>query len=223
MIIYHTSSYSFFINRLLVSISLQSILKFLGISLCIIGYFAFSFSNTGIGLKAAIHSWKKGDPPIPIQNEIVMPPESTITYTASFGFFSIRSGKGLKRFYTWDEITRSAVLSPRKKRWYGSLGLYYPGPGNHWIPAHKGISRGVLSEGQQHFHSYNEAIDWLSRRPHTTYRNDGLVVSVIKILDRRQLAVEVWQIYIDGKKPTKLPGSENSKIITSWDLEKPEK
>jgi hypothetical protein len=44
------------------------------------------------------------------------------------------------------------------------------------------------------------------------YRDDGLVVGWQKVPARRQLNVEVWQIYIDGRKPARLDGSQNDKV-----------
>ena len=116
---------------------------------------------------------------------------------------------------------------PREKRWYGSLGIYFPGPGDHWNE-HNGITRGVVEEGQQHFETPEQALKWIDEhkstkyvggRPfmHYAYRNDGLMVGWSKTPERKQLNVEVWQIYIDGKKPTKLAGSDDEKIV----MEKP--
>lgn len=104
-------------------------------------------------------------------------------------------------------------MFPRTKRWNDSLGLYYPGPGNHWKP-HNGIARGVVEEGQQHFKTVDEALKWIAGRtwPPLVYRNDGLAVGWMKNLSRKQLNVDVWQIYIDGKKPANLPGSPDDKI-----------
>ena len=45
------------------------------------------------------------------------------------------------------------------------------------------------------------------------YRDDGLMVGWDKNLPRKQLSVEVWQILIDGKKPKRLPGSQDDKIV----------
>ncbi len=39
------------------------------------------------------------------------------------------------------------------------------------------------------------------------------MVGWAKILPRKQLNVDVWQILIDGKKPKRLPGSQNDKIV----------
>ncbi len=155
-----------------------------------------------------------GDGPVPAENEIVMSPAMKITATTSQGAITITAGKGLKRSYTWEGATRSVEMWPRKKRWYGSLGLYYPGPGDHWSP-HNGIARGVVQEGQQHFKTVDEAMKWIAEQTWLpfVYRNDGLAVGWGKNLSRKQLDVEVWQIYIDGKKPTKLPGSHDDTIV----------
>ena len=190
------------------------------IVLLVIGTIFFLFTNTGVGIIEIFNNWKQDDPSIPSQNEIVMPPDSKMEATSKTGTIVIQSRKGLKRYYTFDGVTRSVVMIPRPDRWYGSLGMYYPGPGSHWMPRHNGISRGVLQEGQQHFASINEAMEWLRKASGwypTVYRDDGLVVGYGKELQREQINVDVWQIYIAGQKPTKLEGSDNSAIKTSWD------
>jgi len=180
----------------------------------------FMLTNTGAGLIEFIGNWSQGDPSIPSNNEIVMPPNSTIVATTKTGTISIKSGKGLKRFYTWEGVTRSVVMWPRSERWDGSMGLYYPGPGSHWVPKHNGISRGVLDEGQQHFNSIDDAMTWIEKCKQwvpLVYRNDGLLVAYGKALTREQLNVGVWQIMINGQKPVKLEGSKNDVIHASWD------
>jgi hypothetical protein len=189
------------------------------ISLVLLAFFAL-FSNTGVGLIELISNWKQDDPPIPSRNEVVMPADSTIQATTKTGTIIIRAKKGLRRYYSFDGITRYVVMIPRPERWYGSLGLYYPGPGFHWLPSHNGISRGVLEEGQRHFDSMEEAMKWLKEASQwypTVYRDDGLVVAYGKNLTRKQLNVDVWQVYINGQKPTKMEGSNNEAIRTSWD------
>ena len=168
----------------------------------------FSFLCSALALLATAFA---GEP------ELVMQPGMTITAETKTGTISISAGADLKRTYTWEGASRSATLWPRDKRWYGSLGAYYPGPGEHW-PEHNGITRGVLQEGQQHFDSEQQALEWLHKQSGyypTVYRDDGLVVSYCKTLPRRQLNVEVWQILIRGSKPQKLPDSDNSKITVT--------
>lgn len=191
----------------------------LAIIVFLLAVYFFMFTNTGSGLIELIDNWSKGDPPVPSVNEIVMPPNATIVATTKTGTITIKSGKGLKRYYTWEGATRSVVMSPRIKRWYGSMGISYPGPGSHWLPRHNGISRGVLEEGQQHFKSMDDAMAWIEKCKQwvpLVYRNDGLLVAYGKTLTREQLDVGVWQIMINGQKPVKLEGSKNDAIHASW-------
>jgi hypothetical protein len=219
----------------------------------ILSLYFFVFTNTGGGMLEFVNNLRKGDPQTPAINEIVMPPYSMIEASLPEGKIIIKSGKGLKRYYTWDGATRSVVMTPRTKRWFGSLGLYYPGDGFHWIIGHNGIKRGVLEEGQQNFNTNDEALAWLHMNPGCVYRDDGLVVFYSK--RSHTLIVDVWQIYVEGKtlspfeetagdrigggleehkpaifknskntayfvgghKPTRLEGSNNNLIRTSWD------
>jgi len=179
-----------------------------------------TLTNTGSGLIELIANRSHGDPSVPIDNEIVMPPDSTIVATTKTGTISIKAGKGLKRYYTWEGVTRSVVMWPRSERWNGSMGIYYPGPGSHWLPKHNGISRGVLEEGQQHFQNADDAMIWIEKCKQwvpLVYRNDGLLVAYGKALSREQLNVGVWQIMINGQKPVKLERSRNDAILASWD------
>ncbi|HEY3474354.1 MAG TPA: hypothetical protein VGK56_07060 [Anaerolineales bacterium] len=154
-----------------------------------------------------------------------MTPGMRITASTPNGEIAITAGQGLRRSYTWEGATRSVEMWPREDRWYGSLGLYYPGPGNHW-KEHDGITRGVVEEGQHHFPTEKEAAEWLEERqalqPFISYvwRRDGLVVGWGKVPERNQLNVEVWQTYIDGKKPSDMPNSLNEKITVEMNKQK---
>lgn len=151
------------------------------------------------------------------ENEIVMSEGMSITVHNSYGEMKITAGKGTLRHYTWEGAIRSATLIPRKERWNGSLGIYYPGEGNHWNK-HDGITRAVLEEGQQNFSTVDEAMEWIKKESHWGYiwRDDGLVVGWDKMTGAGgTLGVSVWQININGKKPILLPGSQNEKIIVT--------
>ncbi len=80
------------------------------------------------------------------------------------------------------------------------------------MPAARPINRGVLEEGQQHFKSRDEALAWIKGRSRchaTVHSKNGLVVSFDKVLNRKQINVEVWQVFIGGKAPNDLPGASN--------------
>jgi hypothetical protein len=152
-----------------------------------------------------------GDRPIPAVNEVVMSPGMQIIVKMPTDEMTITAGKGRKRSYTWKGDTRSVEMTPRDKRWFGSFGLYFPGAGNHWFP-HDGVTRCVAEEGQLNFSSVEKAKKWLSETPAfqpRVHRNDGLTVWLKK---NQCLGVDVIQVYIKGKKPSSLPGSQGDKI-----------
>lgn len=155
---------------------------------------------------------------IPEVNEIVMQEGMKITATTSVGTMTVAAGGGLERSYTWEGATRSVIMIPRHERWInGSFGLYFPGPGNHW-QEHNGIVRGLLEEGQQHFESTHEALEWIESRRWLTYvyRDDGLTVGWRK--DGDKLNVDVWQILVNGETPTELDGSQNDMIVVDYPM-----
>lgn len=131
------------------------------------------------------------------------------------GTIKISAGENHERSYTWDGDTRSVILKQRDEPWYGVLGLYFPGEGEHWS-SHKGITRGVLEEGRINFKSEMEAIKWLNKTPHRVrkfWTNNGLVVWFDKDLHRHQIGVDVIQITIKKKRPKSLPGSSDERIV----------
>jgi hypothetical protein len=147
--------------------------------------------------------------------ELVMPPGTRIRVGSADEAIEITADRGFGRTYTWKGASRSVRMMPRMERWLGSLGLYFPGPGNHW-EEHDGISRGVLEEGQRHFATTEKALAWIKqprRWQRIAYRNDGLAVTWGR--DPMTLYVEVWQIVIDGKRPTELPGSDDAAIVVA--------
>ena len=137
----------------------------------------------------------------------------------SEGQITIKAGAGYERSYTWNGATRSVNLWPRKSRWYGSRGIYFPGPGQHW-KSNGGITRGVLNEGVLWFKTKNDALAWIRQNQsakYCVYSADGLMVNWQKVPARKQLNVDVWQIMVAGEKPTSLEGSENDRIAVTMD------
>ncbi len=155
-------------------------------------------------------------------NEVVITEGMSITaQNLLYGTIIITAGKGLERSYTWAGDTRTVIMWPRKERWYGSLGIYYPGPGRHWRE-HDGITRAVLNEGQQNFDSLDALLEYIKSYNNPgaiTYNDNGLFVSWHKKSGAGgTLTVTVWQFLISGKFPTKIPGSLNDNITQSMGL-----
>lgn len=153
-------------------------------------------------------------------NEVVMTEGMIITATTDLGTIRIEAGKGFERIFTWAGDSRSVILWPRKERWNGSFGLYFPGVGNHW-KEHDGVTRIVVEEGKLYFNSSAELLSYLDRfedKENLVYSDDGLFV----YWEKRPgadgtLSVLIWQFLIKGKKPTFIPGSNNT-LLTVKEL-----
>jgi len=155
-------------------------------------------------------------------HELVMAEGTRLVAETDLGTISVVSGPGYERIYSWDGngCSRGVVQWPRSERWYGAYGIYFPGPGDHWA-ACNGITRGVLEEAQMHFASEANALAWIeylksfcTAEPRHScslkYTNEGLVLVFGKVLARRQLNVDVYQIYVNGVKPGILAGATGS-------------
>jgi hypothetical protein len=168
----------------------------------------------GIELTWGNLAWLRavGDHAVPAKNEPVMTPGTKIIARTPCCELTITAGRGLKRSYTWRGGTRSIEMRPRDERWNGSMGLYSPGAGGHWRE-HEGVRFCVAEEGQMNFSSQRKAMAWLSETPAFSpriYRNDGLTVWVHK---NQSLGVDVFQVYINGRKPRGLPGARDEDIV----------
>ena len=157
-------------------------------------------------------------PPNARSPETVMTPGMEITAQTGNGEIKIRAAANNERFYTWNGGTRSAKLWARKQRWWGSLGIYYPGPGAHW-KSNGGITRGVLNEGVLWFKTVDDAVSWIKRARLTgvdhVFNDNGLLIGFGKVPLRKQVNVDVLQIMIAGEKPLSLPGSKNDLVSIS--------
>lgn len=146
--------------------------------------------------------------------EAAVSPNTIITLTDQNRDMRIK-GEGLfVRSYISIGHTNTVTLSPRNKRYYGSRGLTYSGA---W-DGERGINRAIVNEGQQHFCSEYEALFWLSHGWNNSsgidlvYTQDGLAVGYVETVQRRQINIDVWQVYINGKKPESLKGASPKKI-----------
>lgn len=86
--------------------------------------------------------------PSPRTVESVMSAGDWKEATTAAGMIRIYARDDRTRGYTWVGATRSVVMYERKTRWHGSLGLYFPGTGDHW-PEHERVRRRVVEEGWQ--------------------------------------------------------------------------
>src|SRR5436190_17742829 len=149
-----------------------------------------------------------------VLTELVMRPGSSLVVKGKDGdSLRVVAGTNYRRRYEWSGCGLDAHPCPRGKRWFGSLGIYDSAPGFAYLfSSCQGISRPVVDEGQIHFAHQETAEAWLGQLPEkspwqTTWRNDGLVVSWGVTPGRQQINVDVWQVCINGQKPSVMIGA----------------
>lgn len=148
--------------------------------------------------------------------ENVLSEGMVITASTPSGKISIEGQKGCSRRFSGENWSCTSALIPRDTRWYGSLGLYDPAPSNSMH------GRLLVDEGRQFFSSESEVLRYLQQNSgyfgRLTYNNSGLVVAykIIPIPGGSPTrSLEVWQVYINGHKPSSLRGAMDANITIS--------
>lgn len=152
----------------------------------------------------------------PLITESVLTEGMKIIASTPSGKVVIEGKKGFNRTYSGEGWAKASQLTPRTTRWYGSLGLYDPAGSN------SPYDRLLLDEGRQFFSSESEALRYFKAMSGffgpLTYNNSGLVIAY-KItpipggLPVRHLTI--WQIYLNGARPTSLRGATDKNIEVS--------
>lgn len=66
-----------------------------------------------------------------------------------------------------------------------------------------------MKDIEKELYQGSAVLDWV-------YTDDGLVVGFAKISSRRQVNIDVYQFYLNGKKPSKIKGSRPNNIKISY-------
>lgn len=152
---------------------------------------------------------------------IVMSPGSQIAATTPYGSISIIAKDTLTRSYAWAGGERSVLMWRRDATNPRAFGIYNPAwyKDEFWLlPSMLRFNdtvHGVSEENFANFESVEKALNWLFLEPGAVryiWRNDGLCVWYRR--EQHAIGVDVFQIYIKGKKPTKLPGATDHLIET---------
>jgi hypothetical protein len=150
------------------------------------------------------------------EHEMAMSKGMTISIISKIGNLRIDALDDLTRKLYWDGKTRQAIMRYRDERWFGNFGAYSPGGRND---VHI-----VITDGQQHFCSQQEALEWLMFPDYTKtsiYTSDGLSIMWHKENNahkggRDLLSVDITQIYILGKKAANLPNAQDSLFAITY-------
>ena len=138
----------------------------------------------------------------------------SVAASTSNGTITVTADSAYLRYYKWKGATRALKLE-RSMQWSSTHELVGGSYDDIW-KLHDTTTHGWASEGPKSFRSESAAVRWLRKRrqPQLTYRDDGLAVGWLTNA-RHELMVEVWQVLIKEKKPTRLAGSQDSRIIVT--------
>lgn len=145
--------------------------------------------------------------------EFVLPEGMIITATNSEGTITVSAGPGTERTFSGKGWSKKSDLIPRTTRWYGSLGLYDPAGSD------SPYGRVLVDEGRLFFKNESEALRYLytgSDYSKPVFNNHGMVVGyhVENIPGGEPTrSIEIWQIYINGKRPQSIRGADDAAII----------
>lgn len=151
-------------------------------------------------------------------------PGSKMTVTSEIGTIVFTAGYNNERTFSLDDDERPYVLKTKKgNNPKAEIGIYSPVKGKsarlHDRTVNIDVEEALLS-----YHTLNEPIDYLWKQRfekpgfdvETIYTDSGLVVQLSKYIKRDKqpppLHINIWQVYVMGERPIKMPGSQNEKI-----------
>lgn len=153
--------------------------------------------------------------------ETVLTPGMKISAINKNGEFSIRYVDSHRREFGWNGETKIVGMYTRPERYSppgdieskGYLGLYNPATGRAKV-------RLVVQEALKHFSTEDNVYRFLRQGSAVNdwvYTDDGLMVGFSETPSRNQMNIEVWQILLNGEKPTGLRGSRPENISITFE------
>jgi hypothetical protein len=157
------------------------------------------------------------DLPLPLTTESVMTPGMSIVANTRAGMIKIRAGDGTARHYSWSTGEQTVRVLPKTDRSdNGCLGLqqtYARAYSQSFFSrlTHCRHNTIACDEGQMNFSSERQAFIWLCEQCSEPFvcNDNGLCVAYRSGGDVYH-EIDIFQIYIDGKKPVHFPGASNA-------------
>lgn len=147
--------------------------------------------------------------------ETVLSAGQNISAKNKNGVFNIVYSGSVERTFGWNGHHQRVQMSVRRERFLGMLGIYNPADTIFAI-----APRIVAQEAVRNFSSYKKADAFLrqgSNYMDWVYTKNGLVAGLGITPARRQVNIDVWQILIQGKKPSNLAGARPDMIVFNND------
>lgn len=145
-------------------------------------------------------------------NGAVLQSGQSLIATNRNGSVKISYVSSIKRKYEWNGKTRIVKLIPMQPITPGVTGLYEPA--DFW-GVNPFLIRLVAVEATHDFESMDQIYGFLRQSSlimDWVYTSDGLVFGFGRCPARQQINIYVWQLLLNGKKPSALKGA-NPKAI----------
>jgi hypothetical protein len=138
-------------------------------------------------------------------SEVVLRPGMAVTIRSPLGPVTVAAGAGTDRTCSSPGWSEGLRLRARTDRWCGSLGL------SNVDGVHGSF---LLDEGQIHVRTRSDALRWLTHQAESygaRWTRDGLVCAIAGdgLAQPRPQRVELWQLYVNGRRPHDLPLSDD--------------
>lgn len=157
-----------------------------------------------------------GDPHHFPYTENVLSEGMVITARTAHGILSIEGDTESWRKFSNEGWTATRRLIARSQRWNGSLGLYDPA-----TTLFSPYGRLLVEEGRLFFDSEKDALRYLAVSGdyfQYVFNESGLVIglNIDQVAGHQPTrSVQLWQIYIQGRKPVALRGGDDALVQVS--------
>ena len=151
----------------------------------------------------------------PVVKRAVLSVDQSVEATNKFGRVKISYISPTKRKYEWDGRSKTINMIARHEPFQGRLGLYEPAGSFQLNPfeirlvvQESGLDFGTEEQIYVFLKQSSAVMDWV-------YTDDGLVVGFARVPARKQLNIDLWQIFLKGAKPTHLVGARSDQIAVT--------
>ena len=145
-----------------------------------------------------------------------MAPGLSVSATNENGEAEITYVNRITRQFVVNDKKSTVRMIPRARRFAGMMGLYEPASriffslGTRWVVADELINFENQKELDRFLYQGSAVFDWV-------FTDDGLTVGFFSSPDGANVNVDVFQLFVNGIKPTKIEGSRPDQITLYLD------
>lgn len=170
-------------------------------------------------LVSRIHPYEPVDAPLPEGQKPVIPHNHKLSAATSLGAIELIAGTGTLRTIKWDGVTRQIALIRNERRsWFDGFDFRSSKvePTGYIWKMHRCIAKCHYYEAIKNCDNIKAAAEFVEGMKERVMpgvaSSDGLVIAWSTETERDVLTVLVYQVLVNGQKPSNLPGADDSQI-----------